>query len=524
VTERFELLRQLGTGGMGTVWLARDNETGQTAALKLLHGHLANDQDYLRRFENEVRLSQAIHSPRVVQVYGYGARDGVPYLAMEYVPGESLKENIQNRGAFSWQDAKPVVRQIAEGLAAAHAVGIVHRDIKPSNILLTPQGDVKIADFGVSRALDATRLTRSSTLMGTPAYMAPESQKDERSDLYALGCVLFEMLTGRQPMDGDTPQDILLGHLNREPRLDLVADGQARRIAGWLLQKDPRRRPASAEALMAALDGTTRIPSDTLRTATRARKPAAVLLFAPVASLALLGGLAIGYALTRDDGGDASGSGGTDATAPVSPQTPTSTGGGGQRSATPIATKTPSPSSTPGATRTASATPTDGGGGGVSPTATRTSTVKPSATATGTATPTATATRTPTATATPSPTATATAAPTYTPTATPTVANYFLDITVDKYQFQQGENVLFCYDLTPNTPFDFSFYKSVNGGPKEFLLAFNDDGFGGCFEGVMGDEGFREYTFEARVNNILVAYRLAHAQVGPGNTTIMTVD
>ena len=523
MTDRFHLVRQLGSGGMGTVWLAQDTLDGSVLALKVLHGHLANDPDYLARFENEVQLAQSVRSPRVVQVYGYGSQAGSPYLAMEFVRGESLKENIRERGPFAWHDAKPVLRQAAEGLAAAHAAGVVHRDIKPSNILVTPEGDVKLADFGVSRALDAAGLTRSNTLMGTPAYMAPEARKDERSDLYALGCVLFEMLTGRQPASGGTPQEVMLGHLQREPDLALIPDGQARRVTGWLLQKDPRRRPASAAALIGALDGTTVIPGGTLRTRNASRRPSAAILLAPVAGLALLGGLAMGYASTRGGSGDAGAQSANDEPAAPSatnaaPYTPagtvsptTRTAIGGPASGTAAATRLAA-TETPSTVATATRAPQTAPASGATFTATRPAMPTASPAPAATATPMATAI--PTQAPSPAPPAAA-PSPTAAPTATATPApNYFLDISFDKFTYQVGEPASICYELTPNTPFHFSFWKSVDGGPKELVVQFNDDGLGGCIQSIMGGEGFREYTFEARINGVLVAMRLAHAQVG----------
>jgi serine/threonine protein kinase len=159
MTERFTLLSELGRGGMGVVWKARDEETGQIVALKLLREAYAEDPDYLARFERELELAQRIHSPHVVKVLGYGVRQKVPYLALEFVDGPSLHEALVQHGPYSWPDARELLVQIAQGLADAHGAGIIHRDVKPSNVLLSPDGTAKLTDFGIARGLDATRMT-----------------------------------------------------------------------------------------------------------------------------------------------------------------------------------------------------------------------------------------------------------------------------------------------------------------------------------------------------------------------------
>ncbi|MEP7215892.1 MAG: serine/threonine-protein kinase, partial [Anaerolineaceae bacterium] len=186
MTERFELLSQLGKGGMGVVWKARDSETGEIVALKLLHSMFADDPEYVARFEREVEVAQRISSPHVVRVVGFGRRAGQPYMAMELIDGPSLKEVLRQRGRLRWEEASGYIAQVLQGLAAAHAVGVLHRDIKPANLLLAASGTVKLVDFGISRATDLTRLTGGMTMLGTPTYMAPEGQIDERSELYSV--------------------------------------------------------------------------------------------------------------------------------------------------------------------------------------------------------------------------------------------------------------------------------------------------------------------------------------------------
>jgi serine/threonine-protein kinase len=253
MTSRFTLLQRLGRGGMGVVWQARDEETGQIVALKLLHGQFADDPEYLERFAREVLLAQRVSSPYVVAVQGYGVREGVPYLVMEYIAGQSLRERL-GAGPLPPAEARRIFSELAAGLAACHAAGIVHRDLKPSNVLLAPDGSAKLSDFGIARAADLTLLTGTSTLLGTPAYLAPEGARDERSDLYALGVLGYELLTGAPPFAGVTPQEVLLAHIRTPPDLSKVPS-DLRPLLARLLAKDPAQRPAPAAAVLAELQG-----------------------------------------------------------------------------------------------------------------------------------------------------------------------------------------------------------------------------------------------------------------------------
>jgi len=253
MTDRFELIEKIGSGGMGAAWKARDTETNEVVALKLVHPHLAEDPDYIARFEREVEVARRIDSRYVVRVLGYGLREGVPYMAMEYVEGQSLRDLMQERGRLEWSDAKPIIRQVAEALDAAHAAGVIHRDVKPSNILITADGTAKLADFGIARALDLTRLIGSSTMLGTPHYMAPEGTASPQSDLYSLGCVLFELLAGHPPFDGESQQAVIAAHIRDEPQTAGLTSG-VRPLAAWLLAKSPADRPASAGDFLQALN------------------------------------------------------------------------------------------------------------------------------------------------------------------------------------------------------------------------------------------------------------------------------
>jgi len=285
--ERFELIEEVGSGGMGVVWRARDVGTGEVVALKLVHPHLARDPDYLARFEREIEIARRIDSPHVVRVIGYGIRQGLPYMAMEYVAGHSLREHLRGRQPLTWLAAKPILRQIALGLEAAHRAGVIHRDVKPSNIMILPDGSVKLADFGIARALELTRLTGSSTMLGTPHYMAPEGSGSAQGDLYALGCVLFEMLTGHPPFEGETQQAVIAAHIREQPHVEQL-EPDARPVAAWLLAKAPADRPASATALLAGLDGQLPAPAAPLPGRPRASNSSTRLTITAAGAGALL--------------------------------------------------------------------------------------------------------------------------------------------------------------------------------------------------------------------------------------------
>jgi serine/threonine-protein kinase len=245
---------------MGVVWRARDDQTGQIVALKLLRDLYVEDESYRLRFEHELEIARRITSPHVVKVLGYGAREGVPYIAFEFIDGRSLRQMLVRHGPYSWDAVRALLLQLAEGLADAHAAGVIHRDVKPSNILVDDAGTAKLADFGISRALDVTRVTKASGVLGTPAYLAPEGPIDARSDLYSLGVVAFELLAGSPPFEGGTYHEVLVAHIRRPPDLSKVP-AEARPIVAWLLAKEPNSRAHSARQLIRVLTGVEGIPA-----------------------------------------------------------------------------------------------------------------------------------------------------------------------------------------------------------------------------------------------------------------------
>ncbi|MEW6367061.1 MAG: protein kinase [Acidobacteriota bacterium] len=262
VANRYRVRSVLGAGAMGTVFLADDLELEEEVALKVLSSHaLGPGTSSMQSVKIEIRTARKISHPNVVRVHDLGEAQGVYFLTMEYVPGMTLRDVIEKRGALALGPGLQIAKQLCRGLAAVHDAGIIHRDIKPQNIMVLPNGTVKLMDFGIAKSERiADPLLREGALVGTPSYMSPEQVRceplDARSDLYAVGAVMFEMFTGSPPFSG-TPRDVLDAHLHQDPpapaslRPDLP-DTLDRLIVGSM-SKRPDRRPASAQDLYAAL-------------------------------------------------------------------------------------------------------------------------------------------------------------------------------------------------------------------------------------------------------------------------------
>ena len=220
---RYSILRTLGGGGMARVYLAHDEVLGRDVAIKILRDQYAEDAEFVERFKREARSAASLSHPNIVSVYDRGvAEDGTSYIAMEYVPGGNLKERISREGLLDPDSSILVALQITYALEAAHGRGVIHRDIKPHNILLTSTDDVKVADFGIARAAAYTSISQTSLVLGTASYMSPEQALgepvDPRSDLYSLGVVLYEMLTGELPYTADNPVAVSMKHVNEPLR------------------------------------------------------------------------------------------------------------------------------------------------------------------------------------------------------------------------------------------------------------------------------------------------------------------
>lgn len=221
LNSRYELEKLIGTGGMADVYKARDNLLGRTVAVKVLHPQFAKDEVFVARFRQEAQAAANLNQPNIVNVYDWGIEDGTYYLVMEYVEGRDLKDIIQQGGPLLPERAVEIAMSICLALEAAHAYGIVHRDIKPQNIIVTYDNQIKVMDFGIARTTGGSAMTQTGTIMGTAQYISPEQAQgraaDPRSDLYSLGVVIYEMLTGKVPFDGDNPVSIAYKHVREDP-------------------------------------------------------------------------------------------------------------------------------------------------------------------------------------------------------------------------------------------------------------------------------------------------------------------
>src|SRR5919197_3611187 len=213
---RYRVVRKLGTGGMANVYLAEDEELGRRVAIKMLDDRHAQDEQFVERFRREAKNAAGLSHQNIVSIYDRGEAEGTYYIAMEYLEGRTLKELILSRGPAPVTVAVDYARQILSALRFAHRNGIVHRDIKPHNVLVDDEGHLKVTDFGIARA-GASQMTEEGSIIGTAQYLSPEqargTQVDQRSDLYSLGIVLYELLTGSVPFSGDTPVEIAMKHL-----------------------------------------------------------------------------------------------------------------------------------------------------------------------------------------------------------------------------------------------------------------------------------------------------------------------
>lgn len=256
---RYRVVSRLARGGMSTVYLATDTRLDRPVALKILYPHLAADSFFLERFEREAKSAARLSHPHVVGVLDQGYDGDVAYLAMEYVPGHTLRDTLNEKAPLTPRLALALLDPVVEGLSAAHQAGLVHRDVKPENVLMSSDGRIKIGDFGLSRASSAGNST--ATLIGTVAYIAPElvsnGAADARSDIYSVGIMLFEMLTGRQPFIGESPIQIAYQHVNSTvPLPSTLVPGLAAdldELVQWCTARDPERRPHSAGDLLGEL-------------------------------------------------------------------------------------------------------------------------------------------------------------------------------------------------------------------------------------------------------------------------------
>lgn len=255
--QRYEIIEHVGSGGMADVYKAHDRILDRIVAVKILHAQLASDEEFLRRFQQEAQGAARLSHPNIVSIYDVGEDKNRHYIIMEYIAGETLKTLIQREGPLSVDLSLRIAREIACALAHAHANHLVHCDIKPHNILVTSDGRVKVADFGIARAITSTTMTYDGNVVGSVHYFSPEQAKGTKitpkSDVYSLGIVLYEMLTGRLPFHGETTVSVALKHLQAEPLALRQIDGHIPPIVEAIvlkaLTKDPEERPDSFELI-----------------------------------------------------------------------------------------------------------------------------------------------------------------------------------------------------------------------------------------------------------------------------------
>ncbi len=220
INDRYQIIKTLGEGGMANVYLANDIILDRNVAVKVLRGDLANDEKFVRRFQREALSASSLSHPNIVEMYDVGDDDGQYYIVMEYVDGKTLKQVLKQRGHLSVTEVVDIMLQVTDGLAHAHDSYIIHRDIKPQNIMILSNGMIKITDFGVATALNSTQLTQTNSVMGTVHYLPPEQANGKgstiRSDIYSMGIMMYELLTGLVPYKGDNAVEIALKHL-KEP-------------------------------------------------------------------------------------------------------------------------------------------------------------------------------------------------------------------------------------------------------------------------------------------------------------------
>src|ERR1700710_1661323 len=257
VDGRYQVTSRIARGGMATVYVANDLRLDRRVAIKIMHGHLADDEALRERFVQAARAAARLAPPNVVSVFDQGQDDEMAYMVMEYLPGMTLRDLLKDYGRLTTEQTLDIMEAVLGGLAAAHKAGIVPRDVKPENVLLADDGRIKIGDFGLARAASANTAT-GQALLGTIAYLSPElltrGVADTRSDIYAVGIMLYEMLTGEQPFKGEQPMQIAYQHANdsvptpsdKNSRIPVELD----ELVLWATAREPDERPRDAKAML----------------------------------------------------------------------------------------------------------------------------------------------------------------------------------------------------------------------------------------------------------------------------------
>jgi len=259
---RYEIIEELGKGGMGRVYRVEDTKLKQEIALKLIKPEIASDKKTIERFRNELKIARNIRHKNVCGMFDLGETEGAHFITMEYIRGEDLKSFIHRSGQLAIGTAVRVAKQVCEGLSEAHRLGVVHRDLKPQNVMIDKEGNARIMDFGIARSLEAKGITGAGVMIGTPEYMSPEQveakETDQRSDIYSLGVILYEMVTGRVPFEGDTPFTIGMKHKGETPLNPKEVNSQIpedlSRVILRCLEKDKEKRYQSAGEVRSELE------------------------------------------------------------------------------------------------------------------------------------------------------------------------------------------------------------------------------------------------------------------------------
>lgn len=263
IGNRYEILKEVGNGGMATVYKAKDHVLNRFVAVKVLRDEYTTDSDFIKRFNTEAQSAASLQHPNIVSIYdvGHEEENNLYYIVMELIKGKTLKEIINKDGVLSWKWAVNIAIQIASALDVAHKNGIIHRDIKPHNIIITEDGVAKVTDFGIAKAVSNSTITAFGTTIGSVHYFSPEQAKgsitDAKSDLYSLGVVMYEMLTGKVPFDADTPVSVALKHMQEKPVQPIELNSEiptaVNDIVNKAMQKDPLDRYQTAKEMFADL-------------------------------------------------------------------------------------------------------------------------------------------------------------------------------------------------------------------------------------------------------------------------------
>jgi serine/threonine-protein kinase len=309
----YEVLAPIGSGGMGEVYQAHDTKLGRDVAIKVLPEAFAHDPERLSRFQREAKMLASLNHPNIATIHGLEQSNGTNYVVMELVSGETLADRIKRDGAVPVEEALGIAKQIAEALEAAHEKGIIHRDLKPANVKVTPEGKVKVLDFGLAKAFasdagnedpaNSPTLSMAATMhgviLGTAAYMSPEQARgkavDKRTDIWAFGCVLYELLTGKQAFEGETVTEILASILKSEPdwlALPPATRAQIRSLLRRCLQKDQTLRMRDAGDARIEIQEALAAPKDAGATQA-ALAPSGRLLLAVATTLAMITAVAL---------------------------------------------------------------------------------------------------------------------------------------------------------------------------------------------------------------------------------------